>query len=58
MLDRGPYKSQDPSQEENRYNDFMSNGDFLEGLPQYDLGSASVALLTPEPHKLVAAQST
>lgn len=36
----------------------MSNGDLLDGLAQYDLGSASVALLTPETHKLVVAQST
>lgn len=50
--------SQDSSQEENRYNDFMSNGDLLDWLTQYDLGSPSVALLTPETNKLVAAQPT
>lgn len=39
LLDRGPCMSQDSSQEENRYNDFMSNGDLLDWLTQYDLGS-------------------
>ena len=50
--------SQDSSQEENRYDDFMSDRDLLEWLTRYDLSSPSVSLLTPETNKLVVAQPT
>lgn len=50
--------SQYSSQEESRYNDLLSNRNLLEWLTRYDLGSPSVALLTPETNKLVVAQPT